>query len=135
MFWRVWYPLMVSYMRYRYSTESVLIITVLPTRVSELSFEIVSFPSDILMYITDSSRVDEWVCAAVALRVECQLAVCCPLTLLLYCFVRHTAVSGAALGLRTAVHGFVQAISRCHFEETDPESDELVLMKVRHPCK
>lgn len=24
----------------------------------------------------------------------------------------------------------VQAISKCHFEETDPESDELVLMKV-----
>ena len=24
----------------------------------------------------------------------------------------------------------MQAISRCHFEETDPESDELVLMKV-----
>lgn len=41
--------------------------------------------------------------------------------------------STAALALR-AVHGTVQAISRCHFEETDPESDELVLMKVRHPC-
>lgn len=68
--------------------------------------------------------------AVVALPLECQLAVA-HFPAILFCPIYSLLYSGAALAL-PADHALVQAISRCHFEETDPESDELVLMKVRH---
>lgn len=43
--------------------------------------------------------------------------------------VTSTVTSTVTLTLLCCVH-FGKAISRCHFEETDPESDALVLMKV-----
>lgn len=43
--------------------------------------------------------------------------------------VTLTVTSTVASALLCYVH-FGKAISRCHFEETDPESDALVLMKV-----